>query len=122
MDTYSQTGKLVQIMSFTTAHEAHIVKGKLESEGVDAELYDELTTQVYNLYSNAFGGIKLMVHQAEIIKAKNLLLQWGYLREETSDTADPPFLFSKATPIWKLIAAALLITAFISALALLQDL
>lgn len=47
---------LTTVLSFTYPHEAHLAKGKLESEGIEVFLKDELTTQVNNFYSHAIGG------------------------------------------------------------------
>jgi len=50
----------VTLLTFTYPHEAHLAKGRLESEGIEVQITDELTVQAYNLYSNAIGGVKLM--------------------------------------------------------------
>lgn len=53
----------VTIISFTYPHEAHMAKAKLESEGIETMIQDELTAQVNNFYSNAIGGVKLLVKE-----------------------------------------------------------
>lgn len=68
------------ILTFTYSHEAHLVKGKLESEGIPVQIRDELTAQV-NLYSNAIGGIKLLVHEKNFDRALKILIESGQLKE-----------------------------------------
>lgn len=74
--------ELVTIISFFHLHEAHIVKGKLESEGIEVFLKDEMIVQVNNLYSNAVGGIKLEVKKSDYDEAYQILVETGYLKEE----------------------------------------
>ncbi len=45
------------------AHEAHLVKARLEWEGIPCLLLDEYTVTMDWLYANAVGGIKLLVPQ-----------------------------------------------------------
>jgi len=60
-----------------------IIKGKLESEGIECFVKDELTVQSYNLYSNAVGGVKLQVLQQDAERAVELLKGLGYIKEES---------------------------------------
>ena len=55
----------ITVATFTYPHEAAILKGRLESEGIECFLRDELTVQVYNFYSNAIGGVKLQVRRSD---------------------------------------------------------
>lgn len=64
---------------FNHAHELASVKALLESENIDCQVKDELTAQVYTLSSNALGGIKLLVHQSEIDRARLILNESPYL-------------------------------------------
>ncbi|MCB0807259.1 MAG: DUF2007 domain-containing protein [Bacteroidales bacterium] len=63
----------IQLISFTFPHEAHLAKAKLESEGIETILRDELTTQVHNFYSNAIGGVKLLVKESDFNQAYTIL-------------------------------------------------
>jgi hypothetical protein len=72
----------VTILTFTYPHEAYLAKGKLESEGIDVQITDELTVQVYNFYSNAIGGVKLLVRKSDFEKANQILIDSGYIRPE----------------------------------------
>lgn len=74
-------GTWVTILTFTYPHEAHLVKTKLESEGISVLLLDELTTQVNNFYSNAIGGVKLQVEEKDLELSKIILEDLGYINE-----------------------------------------
>lgn len=62
--------------------QAHLVQGYLESEGIETIMKDEMTTQVNNLYSNAIGGVKILVRDEDLEKALQLLEQGGYITTE----------------------------------------
>ncbi len=62
--------KLVTVTTFFDANEAHITKGLLESEGIEAWVFDEHSA----LYTPiATGGIRLVVKQTDLARAKELL-------------------------------------------------
>ncbi len=69
----------VTIMSFTFPTEAHIAKGYLESNGIETFMKDEMTAQVNNFYSNAIGGVKILVNESDYDKGIQLLKDGGYL-------------------------------------------
>ena len=71
----------ITIISFTYPHEAHLAKGKLESEGIQVWIKDELTAQVNNFYSNAIGGVKLLVQESDFYQAYKILNDAGYINE-----------------------------------------
>ena len=52
-------GNLTTIITFTLPHDAHLAKAKLQSEGVEVFIKDEMTAHVNHLYSGAIGGVKL---------------------------------------------------------------
>jgi len=70
------------LMTFTYPHEAHLVKGYLESNGIEAIINDELTAQVANFYSNAIGGVKLRVSESDYNQGIQLLKDGGYITRE----------------------------------------
>lgn len=65
--------QLVTIKTFTYPHEAYVIRGKLESEGIQTFLKDEMTVQVYNFYSNAVGGVKLQVPSEDVERALSII-------------------------------------------------
>ncbi|MEO1050608.1 MAG: DUF2007 domain-containing protein [Bacteroidota bacterium] len=80
-------GKFTTIATFQYPHEVQVVKGKLESEGIEVFLKDELTIQVDNFLSNAMGGVKLQVRESDINRAVPILHEAGVLSQH--DLATP---------------------------------
>ncbi len=75
---------LITAITFTFPHEAHLAKAKLESEGVEVFIKDEMTIQVHNFYSNAIGGVKLQVRSDDVDNAHRILVESGYIQEHES--------------------------------------
>lgn len=48
------------VASFQDPHAAHIARGKLESEGIDAHVQDDHVVGMNWLYSTAVGGAKVV--------------------------------------------------------------
>jgi hypothetical protein len=71
----------ITILTFTFPHEAHLAKTKLESEGFDVMIKDELTVQADNFISNAIGGVKLQVQDTDYDNALQVLKDSGYIIE-----------------------------------------
>ena len=65
--------QLITIKTFTYPHEAYIIRGKLDSEGIETFLKDEMTVQVNNFYSNAVGGVKLQVLEQDVARALEII-------------------------------------------------
>ncbi|UTW62172.1 DUF2007 domain-containing protein [bacterium SCSIO 12741] len=72
----------VTIATFTYPSELAVIRARLESEGIECFAADELTVQVYNLMSNAMGGIRLQVDEKDAVRATELLKEWGQIPEE----------------------------------------
>jgi len=62
-----------RIATYTTPHEAEIVRGMLREHGIDAVLRDDVTVQMNWLYSNVVGGVKLLVPTSDLADARELL-------------------------------------------------
>lgn len=77
----SNNENLQILAAFMNPHEAHIAKTYLFSEGIDSELRDELTVQVDNFYSNAIGGVKLLVKEEDLSRATEVLKTGGFISE-----------------------------------------
>jgi predicted RNA-binding Zn-ribbon protein involved in translation (DUF1610 family) len=67
--------KLVTVATFAQPIEAHIAKGRLESEGILCFLGDENIVSVHPFYSNAVGGVKLKVREKEAEQAFAIMSQ-----------------------------------------------
>jgi hypothetical protein len=61
------------------------IRGRLEAEGIECYVKDELTVQIYNFYSNAIGGIRLEVRESDYEKARQILIETGFLKEEVEE-------------------------------------
>ncbi|HOY27698.1 MAG TPA: DUF2007 domain-containing protein, partial [Flavobacteriales bacterium] len=81
MDTF------VTIVDFTWPTDAVVPRGLLEDAGIETHLKDELTVQVYNLYSNAVGGVKLQVRAADVEQARTILREAGFLKDGPPEEA-----------------------------------
>ena len=53
------------LAAFTKIHEAYFAKNQLEMEGIESFVFDEYIIGVNPFYSNAVGGVKLLVHESE---------------------------------------------------------
>ena len=60
----------VVLGTFEFLADVQIIKGKLESEGIEVRLKDDKTVSVEPFASNALGGVKLMVHRYDEKEAK----------------------------------------------------
>ena len=69
----------IELIAFTYPHEAHMAKTVLEKEGIETFLKDELTSQVTNLYSDAFGGIKILVDETDLGRGRDILVEGGFI-------------------------------------------
>lgn len=65
---------LVIAETFYSASKAHIAKGVLEEEGIESMIADETSAQVLSL-TVGLGGIRLMVDEENLEKAKELISQ-----------------------------------------------
>ncbi|WP_299366000.1 DUF2007 domain-containing protein [Winogradskyella sp.] len=63
----------VTIARFQYSSEAQIIKGRLESDGIEVFLRDNITIDTDPLVSNAIGGIKLKVRAEDEKEAKKIL-------------------------------------------------
>lgn len=62
-----------KIAVFQYSSEAQIIKSRLEAEGIEVFLFDQLTVDTDPLVSNAIGGIKLKVWAEDEPKALKIL-------------------------------------------------
>src|SRR4051812_21631861 len=72
----------VTIKTFNYSNEVAIIRARLESEGIECFIKDELTIQLNPFYSNTIGGVKLQVRQHDVPLAIEILKDTGYLSTE----------------------------------------
>jgi hypothetical protein len=71
-------------MTCTFPHEAHIIESYLDSYGIETFLKDEMTVQVNIAYSNAVGGVKILVKEFDYEKSILLLKEGGFITDENT--------------------------------------
>ncbi len=64
----------IAVHSFNNYIDAHIVLGRMQDEEVDCWLRNEATTTIMPIWTNAIGGIQLMVKKEQLQRA-NFVLQ-----------------------------------------------
>jgi DNA-directed RNA polymerase subunit RPC12/RpoP len=67
--------KFRTVAIFTYPAEAQVMKGKLESEGINVFLRNEYTIAAEPFASNAMGGIKMDVYLEDFVKANAIVEQ-----------------------------------------------
>jgi DNA-directed RNA polymerase subunit RPC12/RpoP len=72
----------VAVDSFDRYIDAHIMLGRLQEEGIKGWLKDENIVTINPLWTNAVGGIKLMVAQVHVEKALELITQFRQAKRE----------------------------------------
>jgi len=73
--------ELVTVATFMYPAQAHVARGRLESEGIRAFVADENLITMNWLYANTIGGVKLQVSAADADRARAIL-------EQTPETFD----------------------------------
>ncbi len=66
-------GDLVLLGRYVSPMEAEIVRGRLEAEGVSAVVADAHIVQMTALMSQAFGGVRVLVPESQLIRAREIL-------------------------------------------------
>ena len=74
------------IITFTRPQEAYMAKGYLESQGIESFIMDDMTAQVNFLYSNAIGGVKVLVSDADYERGIEILKKGGYIKMNIAET------------------------------------
>ena len=67
------SNNLIEIASFSYPHDAHIAKASLEASDIPVFITDEYTINMQWLYSNALGGVRLLVPKDYEKEAKALI-------------------------------------------------
>jgi hypothetical protein len=63
----------ITIARYSLPYEAHLDRARLESEGIVSVIADEYTINMDWLYSNALGGVRLQVDEADQSRAVDIL-------------------------------------------------
>jgi DNA-directed RNA polymerase subunit RPC12/RpoP len=84
--------KLITLKTFSSDISAHLLKTRLESEGVECFILDENIVRLNSFYDLAVGGIRLQVREEDFQRAKALIEEWEglpYLDEENRELRCP---------------------------------
>jgi len=100
------------IASYTKLEDAHLAVSKLAGSGVRAWLRDEATANIYWLYSNAIGGVKVEVAEEDIERAQEVL----ELPKEEGVLLKCPYCSSENVRLRELDLGAMLLMVFTSLL------
>jgi hypothetical protein len=65
--------KLVTLKTFDNPVQAHILKGRLESDGIESYIFDENIVILNPLYNNLIGGIKLKIRESDLPEATAII-------------------------------------------------
>tara|TARA_R110001606_G_scaffold202278_1_gene350314 strand:- start:128 stop:541 length:414 start_codon:yes stop_codon:yes gene_type:complete len=101
----SDTFKTIARFQYST--EAQIIKGRLEAEGIQVFLSDNLTIDTDPLVSNAIGGVKLKVLSTDALKAQHILETIKkYSIDDEGDTINCPNCDSEKIDLFSTIKDA----------------
>ncbi len=109
------------IARFQYSAEAQIIKGRLQAEGIQVFLSDNITIDTDPLVSNAIGGVKLKVLSNQALEAEDILKSIKkYSINDEGDAIDCPNCNSEKIELFSTIKDAksffALIFAFITTL------
>jgi hypothetical protein len=124
---------LVVISSHLRPEEAGMLRGLLESAGIDAVLRDDMLSAVNPFLQPAIGGVKLVVRAADVERARDLIGSAGVLTgpgpEEPVDIPEeewsrpparetsrlePPASSLAASLLWPAVIAAVLLAMLVA--------
>jgi DNA-directed RNA polymerase subunit RPC12/RpoP len=81
-----ETDKIVVYKTFIDPNNAHIVKGLLDSYGIECFLSDENMVTLNAMYSSAVGGVKLNVFEKDLNRISAILESENMTEEETTES------------------------------------
>ncbi len=108
---------LVTVATFSNAFNMHVIKGRLETEGIPAFAKDEHTVTANAFYAGALGGIKLQVREEDATDAQRILNELGYVMPRYV----PPPEKKKWHPLLRFLLFILLFVALLGLLYIIDD-
>ena len=72
--------ELITVKVFDNSIEAHILKSRLESEGIDCFIFDDNMVSLNPLYNVTLGGIKLKVRAVDVEQVNTIIDQIDSLK------------------------------------------
>ena len=81
---------MTTICHFRVAEDAYLFRAFLITRGIDAHVLDEHIVQVAWYYSNAIGGVRVVVHDDDALEANDITHEYfKELRAEPQQIATP---------------------------------
>lgn len=90
------SNKLITVASCSEPIEGHLLRTRLEAEGIRCFVADEHTVSANWFYSNAIGGVKLQVCESDLDNAREILISALEQRESGDAEVD----WSQVNPDW----------------------
>ncbi len=81
--------ELVTVGKYESGFEVHLARTRLESEGIDAAVVDEHLADYNMLYGRTMGGIRLLVRESDLARAREILEVETPTQSEEPATACP---------------------------------
>lgn len=102
-DEHASPGDMTVIARMPTAQEALTLKGCLQAAGIPAALGDAHTVQANMLWATALGGVRVMVPQAFVARANEVIAEYrrgAFEIEGDPDPALPPPTTATDLALW----------------------
>jgi hypothetical protein len=68
---------LITVKTFDNAFEAHLLRSKLDSEGIESYVFDENAVTLNPLFNITLGGIKVKIKAGDLNNARKIIAEVG---------------------------------------------
>lgn len=118
------SNQFVVLKTYTYAHEAGVDIALLNANDIQTHLLNEFSVQNVSLYSNALGGVKLLVPSNDYTVALNLLVEHNLMKAPKSYVSSYPLqnltdkwpIISRWSPPLRLLFLTLILVSIIAVL------
>lgn len=86
-----RSNNFVTVLTVSQEQDLWAVRALLESQDIECKIANEYTAQMAPVYANAIGGVRLQIHESDLNRAVNILIQAGYLHERDLEASKPIF-------------------------------
>lgn len=96
---------MVTIAKFSKSEDAYLFRSFLEAQGIESHIFDEHISQLFWHYTQAFGGVRVVVADEDVKQAEALFAEYDESMKST------PFVEPQVRA-WPIMALASLICGF----------
>ncbi len=96
---------MVTIAKFAKSEDAYLFRSFLDAHGIESYIFDEHISQLFWQYTQAFGGIRVVVADEDVEQAEELFVEY----DESMKSA--PFV-EPPVRAWPMMALASLLVGF----------